>query len=799
MTTNRVTKGVIFSMRDAIYLSAMLHDIGEFVSMANPNKDLPTHNISSYNIAKELDITKNLLPDIEKLIANHHNPTTVYERIIASADVLSCKEEKYEEALDTKINPQPLKPIFMKIKEKENGIDKDYVYEINSLDLKKIFPKVTENSMDISNDYQKLYVNFMEELKNVKDQTQLLYLLEKYLWCIPTHDIDKNYDVSIYEHAKNTAAIALCLYEQYIDGELTDQILNNIEESEIEQFLLIHGDLSGIQDFIMNISSKGAAKSLKSHSVYLTILTDVVVRYILDSLDLKDGNLLYSGGGSFFILAPKSYAKKMDEIKKEVMIKVLKAHGGELFYGIDYIYLSPKDFVDFPNQWQKAVEKVNKQKYLKWQEIVLKDNFELIFGPLDEGTEEGEHCNVCGTSYSNRNKSKITYEDEELNICSLCYSFIELTEKLRDAKYFYINKGEAIDIDNPKNYKEIFRSFGYDVDFKKSKTSNKGRYYLLNNTNFLSEECSGFRFGAYSLPKGEKGWATFQELAEQSKGDKNLLGVLKLDVDNLGSIFGFGLAESKTVSRITTLSRMISLYFEGYINQIIKDLNMEKSIYTVYSGGDDTFLIGSWNKVLEFAKRFREKFSEYVCYNEKITFSAAIGIFNCRYPVIRSIDLTESSLDNAKNYLYSGETQPTKNKVSLLGEVFNWEEFRRIERVKQLLIDTINKANEYNEPNIGRGLLYKIAKSTAGFKIILQDSNKGKVDSVRFWRLAYYLREVKEMDKKRKYGREFAEEIIEEYRQIVVHNLTGQNKDNNIRNIMIIPVATRLAEMETKV
>lgn len=96
-------------------------------------------------------------------------------------------------------------------------------------------------------------------------------------------------------------------------------------------------------------------------------------------------------------------------------------------------------------------------------------------------------------------------------------------------------------------------------------------------------------------------------------------------------------------------------------------------------------------------------------------------------------------------------------------------------------------------------MLYKIAKSTAGFKIILQDSNKGKVDSVRFWRLAYYLREVKEMDKKRKYGREFAEEIIEEYRQIVVHNLTGRNKDNNIRNIMIIPVATRLAEMETKV
>ena len=46
---------------------------------------------------------------------------------------------------------------------------------------------------------------------------------------------------------------------------------------------------------------KGAAKSLKSHSVYISLITDIVLNYIIDSLDLKGGNLLYNGGGNFHI------------------------------------------------------------------------------------------------------------------------------------------------------------------------------------------------------------------------------------------------------------------------------------------------------------------------------------------------------------------------------------------------------------------------------------------------------------------------------------------------------------------
>ncbi|MGB9874439.1 MAG: Cas10/Cmr2 second palm domain-containing protein, partial [Hydrogenobacter sp.] len=40
-------------------------------------------------------------------------------------------------------------------------------------------------------------------------------------------------------------------------------------------------------------------------------------------------------------------------------------------------------------------------------------------------------------------------------------------------------------------------------------------------------------------------------------------------------------------------SRNLELFFSGVVNAIIRE-KFPKSIYTVYSGGDDLFLIGYW-------------------------------------------------------------------------------------------------------------------------------------------------------------------------------------------------------------
>ena len=142
-----------------------------------------------------------------------------------------------------------------------------------------------------------------------------------------------------------------------------------------------------------------------------------------------------------------------------------------------------------------------------------------------------------------------------------------------------------------------------------------------------------------------------------------------------------------------------------------------------------------------------------------------------------------------ENYLEKGQGFPKEQNI-LFGEVFSWIEFDAIKNLKGLLLEIIaNNSQRKNAESFGRAFLYKIWRSTLGFKRILEDSLRGRVDNIRFWRLAYYLRDVARVD---------AEKLIGEYRKIVIDNLLGKSTDDKIKNIMIVPAAVKWAQMETK-
>lgn len=102
-----------------------------------------------------------------------------------------------------------------------------------------------------------------------------------------------------------------------------------------------------------------------------------------------------------------------------------------------------------------------------------------------------------------------------------------------------------------------------------------------------------------------------------------MLGYLKADVDNLGAVFAFGLQETNSISRISTLSRMLDIFFSGYMQKLIEDNYPE--LYTVYSGGDDVLVIGPWDSITNFAKELNEEFKRFTCNNENLTLSAGIA------------------------------------------------------------------------------------------------------------------------------------------------------------------------------
>lgn len=780
-------------LRDTLYLAGLFHDIGKFVERSKKYSYNPKFKHIKVGHAKHSAQLVELLIKESKffgkfadqlvdLVLYHHEPRNDLERIIQLADWLSSAER---EEGDTKeiYYTVPLKPIFARL---FNELDANYGYELAPLSISKGFP-IAEAKVSIDH-YEKHVDSFLKELSFVENLSQLYYLLEKYLWCVPAQTTNYVPDLSLFDHAKTTAAIALCLYDEYKEGRLTSESLKKMKDNTDLHFLLINGDVSGIQDFIFNVPSKGAAKTLKGHSVYLNLLTDAITRYFLKEMDLKEANVLYNGGGNFFILAPLKCEEKFLELKTKIPELLLKVHGGAIYIALDYILLSPHDFTAFNQQWEKVKQKVNKLKNRKWAEIGLAKHYKTLFGPWGVGVKEGEHCVLCGAEKGER-KLEVD-QDNEKSYCTFCYSFRELTDELKDADCLTI-KEVYPDTIVVNDYRDVFKSLGFTYRFGKRqqiKPEDRKFTYLLNDTSFLAAGFRGFKFGAYRLPlnRDNNQQLNFEEISIKSTGDPKL-ALLKLDVDNLGNLFFQGLGEKTTISRVTSLSRMLALYFEGYINHLIESKGWQDYIYVVFSGGDDTFIVGAWDKVLAFIKDFYHKFREFTCHNPKVTFSAGICIFRFDYPVIMSSQLTEEELERAKNYLEDGERIPSKNRISLFGEVFTWTEFKKIEDLKELLLEIMEKNRSNNET--GRAFLYKIWKSTLGFKKILEESLKGKVDNVRFWRLAYYLRNI---------ARDDAKKLIDQYREIVLNNLLEKSTDSKVKNIMVIPAAVKWAQMVTR-
>lgn len=225
----------------------------------------------------------------------------------------------------------------------------------------------------------------------------------------------------------------------------------------------------------------------------------------------------------------------------------------------------------------------------------------------------------------------------------------------------------------------------------------------------------------------------FGDLAKRSGGKEedtgiDRLGVLRADVDWLGAVFAAGLpTQYATFSRYAALSRSLSMFFtKGIVDICEKKLPAgEKPFYLfgekegnrlvhiVYSGGDDLFLVGAWDDLLELSVDLRKAFAAYT--NGMLSFSAGLGLFSPTYPVIRMAEDSGALEDMAKK-------EPGKDSVALFGEseadvpVFSWKELEKEvagEKLHFLLQHMIlTGINDTEAPQgrcpAGKSLLYRL-------------------------------------------------------------------------------------------
>ena len=740
-----------------IPLAAAIHDWGKFAQRTGLWKG-DHAEIGATLVDKFASLFPHgWLDDLRDAVGEHHQTRSKKEivKLIKVADSLSAKERKKEEIPKTEPACTPLISVFSTLEIGLPAPEPLMKYPLNALCLeeKALFPQ--PEPLVNPEAYEELWYKFEEEVKSLISSgeinslfrfTSFLALLRKYFTFIPSAtpwEEDEEYrtfpDISLFDHLKTSAAIASCLERLWWIDEL-------YSEKTVDKPIayLLRGDFSGIQDFIYRVTKikedapfHGVARRLRGRSFYISILSSIVVEWLVRQLELTTANILFESGGHFDLLLPvdnKSQEKLRESIHRieEWFLETFEVELGLVTVGEEVYY---NDFENLGRVYEKLETKLAEAKLKKWHNRLGQPDF---FTPRKERYHS---CQVC----------QLTPLDES-GICKLCQKHYKLGKKLPSTAYLAFIYNETakkeehtLFFDSPVNVavkllgeeekeewleekEEQLREFNFPI---------QAILYRLNSTDFIPSKAPmglglSFRFLANTVPvakeelrlRGRKqGEVTqkgegldFEEIAEISRGSKNL-GILRADVDHLGFIFSQGISPS--ISRLSTFSHFMEIFFSGWLKILcqrqfeewkksMKNLpsphpwleKIDGLFYITYSAGDDLLLIGPWEETLDFAQALNRDFTRYTCNNPNITLSAGISLVRPHYPVQRFVSLAKTALDKAK--------EEGRNSICFLGKSFKWKD--SVVDYETFLAFASKLSKLVEERKVPRGLLHDLGK-----------------------------------------------------------------------------------------
>jgi len=573
--------------------------------------------------------------------------------------------------------PQPLRLLFDFVyfpqDEREETKQEHYcpVGAIANSDPSIPYPKKEKSDFT---EYKKIVKTELQKLdsKDWQNLSLLTLIVEKYGSCLSFGESD----VALIDMARSTAAVAAAL-------------VNNTSE----QICLVAGDLSGIQKFIYTISSDGALKSLRARSFYLELVAEEIVQQLLEKLNLPRTSVIYAGGGNLYLLAPKTdqTEKQIQEVKTYFNEWLYDKFQGKIFLALacHFFPVSQVATTDFAEKWNNVIKEVNKQKSRKF--------IDQISDLLDYKTSYEQKCRVCHRDDTTDLKPLNPQEPDSVDACPICREMFNLGGELLKVKAIIRSKEEKIEGVDPDPIIFELRTgkvYYHICDKWKQIIKDPDTALLVNDWTIEHYQFRHFRkvaplfLGNYAKESTKEPGKTMraEEFAENpdSEGIKRV-GYLRMDVDNLGKIFAKGL-EKKTIQnlpRIAGLSRLMSYFFKVHLNQLAKDRHKDffeklqtvtgltnkprNNLLFIYAGGDDLFISGTWNEVVEFAFDVYQAFRAYTGYNPDITLSGGISLADVKFPLYQAADESGEAEQNAKG---NG-----RDSLGLFGEVFKWDEW----------------------------------------------------------------------------------------------------------------------------
>jgi len=647
-------------------------------------------------------------------------------RLLTIFEAISLKGEHSKNSLEQFFYRYPLKEL--------SPVN---IYPVNNEEITKI------DSEQATKDYQALFNGFKEALENLANKNNLSVWLEHFdsLFTIfashiPAASVGNVVpDVSLYDHCRTTSAIATALYKYHLETNSIDE--NSIKDYEIKKFLLVSCDFYGIQDFIFSeagSTGKNSAKLLRGRSFYISLLTELAADFLCKELGLATTSVILNAAGKFTVLAHNTddVKKKIKIVEQQINDWLIERFYGQASMGISFIEASGNDFTSedgkFLVVWEKLLKFVNGKKYKKIDIFKYGGSCKDY---LDKFDNKLGVCPFCG-----KRPAVEACKIKDEHACKMCHDHIFIGENLvKNDQIAILNTN--CDVPMKKllepifgKYQLVFLNEGQEANLKKEdlvkhwsiEISKDGRVSKNITAKFINsyvpkyeeedqyderyisgkksdikkeemieqiKECSPKSFSHIAVKA-----LNFTEQQGKFKGVE-ALGILKADVDLLGAIFSFGISKKMfTLSRLATLSRQMNNFFTIYLPYVLKSTEKFKDIYTIFSGGDDLFLIGPWNKMIDFADIIYKNFKKYVCDHPEITLSVGISIHKPNEPLLRLSEAAEDALVKAKN---NG-----RNSITIFDETVKWNDFTELQSIKNTLEEW------YEKKWINNAMLFRI-------------------------------------------------------------------------------------------
>ncbi|MEW6139416.1 MAG: type III-A CRISPR-associated protein Cas10/Csm1 [Thermodesulfobacteriota bacterium] len=768
-----------------VALAAFTHDTGKLVDKSvlgvdsefvKSNEDLyqpkrdgrPTHVHALWTAAFIEKMAEFLPPQLNRrewgvgdvfinLAAAHHKPETPMQWVIATADRLSSgwDRNRFEEGnrsdihwrdyRKTRLYPVLERLTLKDVPGKTRQAKHSYCYRLAEVSARSIFPGLESEIVPASNEeakeeYQSLFVRFCDSLKkllHVRDNVALWFehfdsLMMSFASCVPAaRGGDVVPDVSLYDHCRTTAALAVAMYVYHRDHDtLTVEALRNDHEPK---FLVIMGDFFGIQDFIFSShgdTRKYRSKLLRGRSFAVSLFSELTADMICREIGLPFSSVVLNAAGKFTIVAPNtaSALQAVESVEKLTNRWLKDVSHGENSIGMAVVQASGEDFTQgkFYELWNSVQAAMRRKKVCR---LDLNEHGGTISGYLDGFNNELKRhlCPLCGKRPSAFDTDDHPIVREAISVCRTCHDHVFLGKNLVQKTRVAVSLAdEPVGSRENRLLEPIFGRYQisfFDEEDDLRQSARNGR--LIRCWDLAIED--GERIPHRATAKLINGYVprysdedlyddrisdrlgseeevtvgdpmTFHHMAARAliPSDENgrqyqgvaALGILKADVDNLGALMSRGLAPEGnralfTISRLATLSRQLNFYFSLYLPHLLKTDDRFREIYTVFAGGDDLFLIGPWNRTIDLARHLRASFAEYVCNNPEGHLSAGIAFEKPHTPVEQIAEAAEHALRCSKD--------GGRNKVTLFGETADWDELSNLAAVRDTMRDWLER------------------------------------------------------------------------------------------------------------